>query len=123
MDLSTLLPADSAPVVILHPTTNEPTDIVINMFGQDSAAYKNAIKERARIQMAEKKKPVDLDEAERKGIALVAAATAGWSGITENGKTIEFSQAAAVYIYTKYIWIREQAEAAIYSRANFLPSA
>lgn len=124
MDLSTLLPKDSAAIKLKHPVSGSIIDDVeISITGHDSATFKNAIKARAKAQIARKKGDVDFEANDKESIELLATCTTGWCGISEGGKELPFSFANAVYIYTKYNWIREQVDIAIGDRANFFTPA
>lgn len=124
MDLSTLLPKDTAAIRLKHPVTGEYLpDIEITITGHDSAAFKNAIKTRAKAQLARTKKEIDLDANERDNIEVLAQCTTEWTGISEGGKELIYSFENAVKLYTKYGWIKEQIDSAISDRANFFINA
>lgn len=124
MDLLSLLPADNASIQLKHPVSKTDLDgMTISVSGHDSATFKNAIKERAKAQMSRKTTDVDFTANDKEAVELLAKCTTGWTGITEGGKELPFSIANAIYIYTKYNWIREQIDAAIGDRANFFMSA
>jgi len=124
MDLLNLLPSDNAAITLKHPVSkNELEGMTISVSGHDSAAFKNAIKERAKAQMSRKSAEIDFSTNDKEAIELLAKCTVGWSGITEGSKELPFTFANAVYIYAKYNWIREQIDAAIGDRSNFFMSA
>jgi hypothetical protein len=111
-------------LVIINPATLEETDIKIRLAGTDSSYYRNQIKARAEQQLSKGQKKattVDLDKSEREGCELLAACTLGWSGIEENGKAIDFSRDAAVDVYMRHKWLREQVDRFVGDRANFFP--
>ena len=64
-----------------------------------------------------KKTAQEIDE---KSILYVAQLATGWSGIDKGGKPLEFSIEAVVELLTKEPWIKEQADAFIGRRANYL---
>ena len=124
MDLLNLLPSDNAAITLKHPVSkSELEGMTISVSGHDSATFKNAIKERAKAQMSRKSADVDFIANDKEAVELLAKCTTGWTGITEGGKELPFSLANAIYIYTKYNWIREQIDNAIGDRANFFMSA
>lgn len=124
MDLSTLLPKNDAVIQLKHPVTGEfLPDIEVQIVGHDSSVFKNAIKARAKAQIARKSKELDLNANERDTIELLAQCTLGWKGISEGSKVIEFSFDNAVSLYTRYNWIKEQIDNAISDRANFFINA
>lgn len=123
MDLLQLLPVDSIAIKLKHPVTGDELDATINVFGKDSSVFQNAIKQRAKAQIARKSKDIDLDANDKDSIELLADCTQGWSGIAEGSKELVFSRDAAIVLYTKYKWIREQIDIAIGDRANFFINA
>ena len=54
---------------------------------------------------------------------MLAAATVGWDGLNENGKPIEFSEQAAIELYTRYPLIKIQIDNALSDDTNFLQNA
>lgn len=50
---------------------------------------------------------LDLDEAEDMAIESALVRLIGWSGITENGKAVEFSKDKAAEVLRAHNWIRE----------------
>lgn len=61
-------------------------------------------------------------EAEDDSIGYFAAATLGWSGITDSkGKAVPFTVEAVKVLYAKFPAIRDQVEQFIGTRANFTP--
>ena len=123
MDLLQLLPVDCVDVKLKHPVSGDELDATIKVYGKDSSVFQNAIKQRAKAQIARKSKDIDLDANDKDSIELLADCTQGWSGISEGGKQIECTRSNAVDIYTKYKWIREQVDIAIGDRANFFINA
>ena len=123
MDLLQLLPVDNIAIKLKHPVTGDELDATINVFGKDSSVFQNAIKQRAKAQIARKSKDIDLEANDKDSIELLADCTQGWSGIAEGSKELVFSRDAAIVLYTKYKWIREQIDIAIGDRANFFINA
>ena len=123
MDLLQLLPSDYFELTLKHPVSGDELDAKIKVYGKDSSVFQNAIKQRAKAQIARKSKDIDLESNEKDSIELLADCTQGWSGIAEGSKEIVFSRDAAIALYTKYKWIREQIDIAIGDRANFFINA
>ena len=123
MDLLQLLPVDCVELKLKHPVTGVELDATIKVYGKDSSVFQNAIKQRAKAQIARKSKDIDLESNEKDSIELLADCTQGWSGISEGGKELAFSRDMAIFLYTKYKWIREQVDIAIGDRANFFINA
>ena len=129
MDLDTLDTRKGAEagfdVHLKHPKTNAPIGAVIRVVGADAEAYQQKTLEQQRDRMQQVARQgrilVEPEQQEEQGLALLAAATLSWSGITVRGVTLEFSQSAAAKLYREFPWIREQVDEAIHTRANFLP--
>lgn len=129
MDLEDLSIRDTAEagveLELNHPTTAEPLGWFLTLRGTDSDAFRdqmiaNTRAARARL-IAEKRAERTAKEIEADGIALMVACTVGWRGITVNGGgALEYSSANAERLYRE-TWIRQQADAFIGERANFLP--
>lgn len=116
---------------LVHPKTDEVLDLTITVLGSDSDAYQDTLRElqRKRAREATKGRRIKLllspDEQYADATELLVAATTGWANMTVDGKPLEFSPANARTVYTdrRWRWIREQVDAAINDRANFLPKA
>jgi len=128
MDLATLEPtADSVPVQLRHPTTNERLTteagvaITVSIVGMDSEQFRT--RHRAIINKrlnAGKKAKVTAEEIEAESIDTIAACITGWQNIDLDGKPLDFSKASAKTLLTRLPWLREQLDEAIADRANFL---
>ena len=114
---------EGAELRVAHPTTGEDLGIKITLIGTDSKTFRDISKIRATMALKKKTREIDLDQNEQDSIELLARCTKGWSGITENGKDIQFNHENAVELYTKYLWLREQIDRFMADRSNFLPSA
>jgi hypothetical protein len=131
MDLATLEPtADSVPVPLRHPTTNERltsdegAPITISIVGMDSEQFRT--RHRAIINRrlnAGKKVKVTAEEIEAESIDTIAACITGWQYVELDGKILEFSRANAKTLLTRLPWLREQLDEAIADRANFLKTS
>lgn len=110
-----------------HPKTNEPlTGWWIHVLGSDSESYQEQLREfrrrRADILKRNLRASYTPEEAEAEGLELLASATRGWSDkLTLDGAPLQFSQDAAKKLYARFPWIKEQVDAAVADRANFLP--
>lgn len=110
---------------ITHPATGEDLEgTTITLLGQDSDTYRKEVKRRAEQSLNGKgrNKKIDLDEAQRKGAETLAKLTTGWTGFEEGKKEVECTFENAVRMYLEYPWLREQVEAFISDRANFIKS-
>lgn len=129
MDLSALkISAAGAEMPVLHPVTgdaltNDKGDaMTITLVGTDSVEFKSIVRDRLRKQPASKAKQVDLEEAEQRGIELLAKITQGWSGIQFEGKPLAFSYENAVKLYSELPWLKEQVDKFVADRSNFIKS-
>jgi hypothetical protein len=130
MDLSSINVTQSAEIgaemELEHPitgdalTNDDGKPMLIELYGSDSAVYRNKQREMQSRRMAKMMKgkgnPV-LSDAE--ACELLAAATKGWSGLVEDGKALKFSAKAAFDLYMAQPWIREQVDTFIADRGNF----
>jgi hypothetical protein len=107
-------------LVLLNPIDDEPTDMKIMVLGFDSSKAKEAIRASGNKRLKRGKLVSTMEEMEQSGLNLTAACTISWSGIEENGEEVEFAPANVKRIYTEYPWIKEQVDAFIGDRANFL---
>lgn len=108
-----------------HPKTNQPTSAWIHVLGADSDAYQERIREfqRQRSEILKRNMRATFDPSDRAAqeLDLLVAMTVGWEHIERKGQPIAFSQEEARKLYAQYPTIREQVDAAIHDRANFLP--
>jgi hypothetical protein len=113
-------------VELVHPTNGEGLGIKVRVVGRDSDEFRrlSAAQARRRVQRMSKggfrNKTQDVEELEAEGIELLAACTKGWTGMVMNKEVVPFSRDAAITIYTKYPWIREQVDTAIGDRSLFI---
>lgn len=119
---------------LLGPANGEPTPIFVRLLGRDSAAYQTKLREqqRRRTELLRRqglKRLPDIEQMEADTIDLLVASTAGWRlerPVTLRGKPFpEFSPAAARELYADdgFSWIRDQVDAAIADRANFMKAS
>lgn len=112
-----------ATLEITHPGTGDVLDgMTITLLGSDSDIYRKEVRKRTEQNLNNRKKQskVDLEEAEIRGCELLAKLTKSWTGIEEGKQEVECTFDNAVRIYREYRWIREQCEAFIADRANFI---
>ena len=109
---------------VTHPSTGDELEgTTITLLGQDSDIYQKEIKKRAEQSLNNRNgrnKKVDLDEAKIKGAELLARLTTAWTGIAEGKTELECNFDNCVKMYLKYPWLREQVEAFITDRGNFI---
>lgn len=108
-----------AEVILRHPGTDEPLDIKFKVVGKDSKRVYNALRVVGNRRLNSNTRET-LDKIEADGIALLVACTVGWENLQEDGEDVPFTPEAAQRIYKEYKWIREQVDAFVQDRANFL---
>lgn len=128
MDLSTIDTAEmanaGAPMHLHGPNgaplfTDEGDPITITLLGDDSDAL-TKLDRQTTNQHLRGGNTVTAELAEAKHLNRLARATVAWSGITVDGKALDFSEEAARELYRRFKWIRGQAAVFISDRANFL---
>lgn len=122
-------------IELLHPVSKEPVGLGFTVLGKHSQTFRDIVKERInktvreQSMAAQRGKPAKLktaEVAEAEAVELLAACTTGWdSGEGEdywliNGDKLSFNHANAITVYTQFLWIREQVDAAIGDLENFM---
>ncbi len=113
-------------VQLYHPGTNEELGITIHILGKDSDEFQKVSRAQSKKRMAKLSKsgfratPIPTEEIEHDGIELLAACTKSWNGVQVDGKVLECTQENVIAVYERFSWIREQVDAAIGDRANFI---
>lgn len=133
MDLSqlnTVAGADAgADLVLRNPATDEPlateegASISITLAGYDSKAARKMRHAMANRRMQRTGGKMTAESLEADGIELLCALTLGWQNIVVDGEPLEFSADNAAKLYKRFPWIREQVDAFVGDRANFMRSA
>ena len=120
MDIYSLVLNETAEVGIKDPAGNK-TDIVIEVYGHDSAVARRVmldVQRKSKGSGDRSPEEIDADDA-----AMVAQLVKGWRNIEENGKPLEASQENIKRVFTKLRFVREQVWAGHMSRANFFNKA
>jgi len=102
--------------------------IAITVLGSDSNKYRALTRAQVRKrmkQMAGGKTPVmteaDMDETDRDVLDILVACTVGWKNVLNTaGEPIQFTEENVRKLYANYPVIREQVEAFISNRTNFI---
>lgn len=117
MDIASLFPV--ARDLPIHDGNGNPTGIVFKVVGQDSKLFREITKRHLRVVHENPKQ--DVDYFMTLSTALVAACIVDWTGMTESGVELPFSQAKAIELLDSpgALFIREQVEAYTSQRANF----
>lgn len=97
----------------------EETDFRIHVRGTDSPEFERIVAQADRARKPNK--AMSLMEAKRNTLDMLAQMTIGWEGLKDNGRAVPFSQEKAREIYKAHNWLREQVDAFIGDRANFMP--
>jgi hypothetical protein len=121
--------ADAGARLTLRGPDGKVTKAWLELMGADSDAYQEKSRELQRrrsreMERAKKIKFATPEELEEDSIELLVVATKGWGGLeVTRGQALPFTPAAARDLYQRRPDIREQADAFINERANFLPKA
>jgi hypothetical protein len=130
-DLSTASLSDSgAAMELCHPATNQvlkgddDKPITITLAGIDSDIYRKAQRKQLnkRLQAGRGKAPkLTAEELEEEALDVLAQCTLAWSGnFSVRGQKLECNRANARTLYSEMPWIREQADAFMGERANYI---
>jgi hypothetical protein len=124
LDIETLEDQATGEVAILHPVTGKPTGAWITLIGPEhprrlELEFRQARRVRQRL-VEGTGDAEDGETARAEWISHLAECTEGWRGIRQNGQEVPYSQAAAVDLYTRLGWLREQAGRAINRRELFI---
>jgi len=113
-----------AELALLHPGTGKALGITIRLAGVDSDIYRKASRKitEKRLNRGRVGK-LDLEAVEDEGLTVMAACTLGWSGVVVDGQELPCTRDNAQAVYRRFPWIREQVDAFMGDRANFLPKS
>lgn len=107
---------------VLHPVTRKPTGARILLYSVDSEHFQNinnqAIDRRRRGRRGNE--PLSQAEIQQEGATLLAKATADWTGVADEGEVLTCNEKNARHMYLKYNWLREQVDAFMSDRQNFI---
>lgn len=112
---------EGAELEVLDPVNGNPVGVFITLAGADSAVHRKATAAIAnRRAKGGFRRNINLDDLQTESIEVLARCTLGWSGVVLDGKDVPLSKEAAVALYTRFPWLREQVESFISDRANYL---
>lgn len=98
--------------------------MTITLLGSDSQVFRKAQNRNLNKRLTKRNVKMTAEELEAETIDLLAEVTTGWAGFKDpTGNDIACSRQNAVALYSKYPFIREQADRFINERANFLPKS
>lgn len=111
-----------AEMEVLDPVRDEPTGVFITLAGADSAIHRRASAQIAkrRAKGGFRMKGFDPDKYLAESIEVLAACTLDWKNVKLDGAALPCSRDNAIMLYTRFPWLREQADAFISERANYL---
>lgn len=112
---------EGAELEVLDPANGKPVGVFITLAGADSTVHRKATAAIAnRRAKGGFRRNINLDDLQTESIEILARCTLGWSGVVLDGKDVPLSKEAAVALYTRFPWLREQVETFISDRANYL---
>ena len=113
---------DGEPLTYDDNGTESPCTITV--VSADSADYQRVFKRQVTAKSRDMQKrgraKITGDSVESDKIELLVACTKGWKGFVMGDQPFPFTQANATRLYTQYPIIREQVEAGITDRGNFV---
>lgn len=129
MDLAAFAFADTATMTVRDPVSgedlmNKDKPVTITVAGMDSAIYKAVRREALNKRLSDTSgRKAKAEDVEKMTIAGLAKCTVAWSGIVFNGKELPCDAEHAASLYAKADWLRQQVDAFMSERANFLPAS
>jgi hypothetical protein len=112
--------------ILMDESVTPPAPVAITLRGRDSTEFQRLQREQRQknIDMATKRGVRDavteIVENEQRAMDVYVACTVNWSGFDWEGKSLPCTPENARMIYTRLPWLREQVDAFINDRANFL---
>ena len=121
MDLTSLAVSESSKLTIKHPMTNDKTDIVIELYGKDSDAYKKAYSKLVKSVIDRTASKTKLNEADLDA-EMYTACTKSWVNVELDGKTLKCTPKNVRLVYSdkRLRWMHEQVVTFIGERENFM---
>ena len=115
---------EGAELEVLDPVTGEAVGAYITLAGADSVVHRKAVanisKRRFNNQKGFRNTGFDPERMEAESIEILAACTLSWKGVTLEGAALPCSRDNAIKMYTRFPWLREQVEAFISDRSEYL---
>jgi hypothetical protein len=130
--LDTSIAAESGAVMtVVNPVSGavlvaeDKKPVTITLAGEDSERFKRADRANRNRRLARQQGArggkISAEEMEADNLELLVAVTIDWSGLAIDGnEELSFSADNARVLYTKLPWLREQAQAFVLDRSNFL---
>lgn len=120
-DLTQFKGNDTYEFNLRHPVTGEPLDILIGVYSCDSRQY-NAAKHASRNDTLRRGAQTS-EAAQDGGTRILVACVYRLDNCLIEGVEIGPNEKDLRRLFAAHPWTREQIDAAIHSRANFLPTA
>ena len=122
MNIDSIKVHDVRTLTVLHPTTNEKTDIELEIFGSASKHYRKTL---SALNKANNKSCITIEEREKNVLFQYASLINGWKNIQEpdskgNLVDIVYSVDKAVELFEKQYWLFVQVLSFVNKEANFL---
>jgi hypothetical protein len=117
MEITDLFPI-AQDLRVLFPDGTD-TGVTLRVIGSDSSKFRAVAKKYAQLSLG--KEHPTVDEMDNQNAELCAVCVVGWTGLTENGEELPYSQEKALELMRKpeLTFIREQVEGFVSKRANF----
>lgn len=121
----------SFPLELLHPVSEKPLGVFINILGKESSIVKKHTRDtrneelRAEAMLEESGKKPEVETIEKiqaKAVKFYVACTVGWDNVVYKGKELPFSVENATMLYSDegMEWIRKQIDIAVGKLENFI---
>lgn len=134
MDLSTLdtttISEQGAVMELRHPTTGAvlmqddgETPVSITLAGMDSTRFRRQQRINQDRRLKGQRRGVNSEEMENDNLDLLVACFIEWSGIKWDGQLQVLTPATAKALLKRWAWAREQVDAFMGERANFLTTS
>lgn len=114
-----------AKLVLRHPDTDELMDISLTLAGADSQRYRNASHKVQNRSLKRGKFKVTAEKVEANSLEILTACVVNWENVVDSelfpkDKAPECNEKNVLAFFKKHIWAKEQADAFIADRGNFL---
>ena len=133
MEISDFKLEDSAIMPVRHLATGQPIKtkdgkaVSVTVACKDSEVFRllarNQTERRLKRASETGNSRLSSTELEDEALDLLAGSTLGWSGITKDGAEFPFSFENARGLYRELPWLRDQVDAFIADRANFMKAS
>jgi len=117
MDLASIQHKGTTEITIYDPF-DEPTDIVVELYGRDTKEYRQAVMDLSRESKVDQN---DKDESDRRGARVLLAAVKSWQNVVNQGEEISPDSTEAVDLLARddMDWFAGQLHRAINNRSLF----